>query len=947
MIPLSFGTPLILISLVVLPAIWWLLRMTPPRPQREVFPPLRILASLIKKDQTPTKSPWWLVLLRLAIAALIIIALAQPSWREDKELVQNKGALALLIDNSWPSATNWQNHKLTARKLIEEANNHNLPIYILASNEPQNSETGPFTGSAALSRLDAIKPMPLAADRTKLVERLKNIGQNNPNLQTDLQIAYLTDSLSEKSDKASFDQIQQIPHSIFQIFSNDKANWIGLTSVNNQSDKMIINAIRSDEGKMENIPLSAFDSDGRKIGEAQLHFDNSAIKGQAEITTPLEIRNDIAWLRLDDKAYASATLAVDASNKRRRIAMLAPLTSELPQPLLSPLYYPAKALAPYGDMIYSTKGDIDENIKTLLASKPAMLVIGDIANIPPQSEEAIARFIHDGGTLLRFAGPNLAAAESNDGLLPVKLRRGERNLGGVMSWAKPQSIAPFAADSPFATLTPPQDIEIARQILPEPSVDLHDKSWVNLADGTPLVTAQTRGAGRIIFVHTSAGPEWSNLPLSGFFVDLLRQFVALSHQPVSVNDGESSTKTLAPWRIFNAEGFPQAPSPSDKPISLNGKTPITASLDHLPGLYGQQDALYALNLLNSDSDFKRVELPKGEKIAHNSYDENDTISLIGIMWGLAFLLFILDSIIMLILGGLNFKNLKRNNLSPLILLIVFFCGFALSVTAPNLAQAQATNADDSTTQSEADLVMRASKTHLAYVKTGDDTIDATSKAGLEALNQFIVQRTTIEPGQVIELDLDKDELAFYPLIYWPIDASTNMPSQKAIGKIDAFMHQGGTVLFDTRDEITSNLNLDGSPTANTNRLREILAGLNVPPLEPQPQNHVIGRSYYIMPDFPGRYRGSQLWLEATQNNGENRPVNAGDGVSPILITANDFAGAWAHNGKGDWQYRLVPDDNMQRVWAFRGGLNIVMYVLSGNYKSDQVHVPEILKRLGQ
>ena len=75
-LPLAFGTPLVLAGLIALPIIWWLLRLTPPKPNQEVFPPLKILARILRKDETPHKSPWWLTLLRLALSALVILALA-------------------------------------------------------------------------------------------------------------------------------------------------------------------------------------------------------------------------------------------------------------------------------------------------------------------------------------------------------------------------------------------------------------------------------------------------------------------------------------------------------------------------------------------------------------------------------------------------------------------------------------------------------------------------------------------------------------------------------------------------------------------------------------------------------------------------------------------------------------------------------------------------------
>jgi hypothetical protein len=175
-----------------------------------------------------------------------------------------------------------------------------------------------------------------------------------------------------------------------------------------------------------------------------------------------------------------------------------------------------------------------------------------------------------------------------------------------------------------------------------------------------------------------------------------------------------------------------------------------------------------------------------------------------------------------------------------------------------------------------------------------------------------------------------------------------MPSAEAIAKVDAYMQQGGTVLFDTRDQLQAGASLDASASPANQRLRAILDNMNVPPLEPVPDDHVLTKSFFIMPDFPGRYEGSPLWVEATTPNNatQDRPVRTGDGVTPIMITANDFAGAWAVDEQGNPLLPTVPNDPMQRIYAIRGGVNIVMYMLTGNYKSDQVHVPALLERLG-
>ncbi|MFC6488862.1 DUF4159 domain-containing protein, partial [Nitratireductor sp. GCM10026969] len=269
---------------------------------------------------------------------------------------------------------------------------------------------------------------------------------------------------------------------------------------------------------------------------------------------------------------------------------------------------------------------------------------------------------------------------------------------------------------------------------------------------------------------------------------------------------------------------------------------------------------------------------------------------------------------------------------------------ALLLAAPDNARAQETPQVD-----EAAAIDAISATRIAYVVTGVSSVDAVSRAGIEGLSRFLAQKTALEPGAPAAVDIATDELSFYPLIYWPIDAGAEMPSEGVVARIDAYMQQGGTVLFDTRDQYSAGFGSSGSVSPETQRLRDILSGLNVPPLEPVPDDHVLTKAFYILAEFPGRYRGSDLWVEASVNaeSRSDRPVRTGDGVSPIMITGNDLAGAWAIDSDGSPLLPTVPSDPMQRVYALRAGVNIVMYMLTGNYKSDQVHVPALLERLGQ
>ncbi len=246
-------------------------------------------------------------------------------------------------------------------------------------------------------------------------------------------------------------------------------------------------------------------------------------------------------------------------------------------------------------------------------------------------------------------------------------------------------------------------------------------------------------------------------------------------------------------------------------------------------------------------------------------------------------------------------------------------------------------------------VEAATATRLAYVATGDADVDETSRLGLEQLTRALDQRTSAALAEPVALDPARDELAFYPVIYWPIAAGRPQPPPAAVARIAAFMRNGGTVIFDTRDALTSRSG--GSASPETLWLRKLLKGVDVPVLEPVPRDHVVTKTFYLLNGFVGRTENGQTWIEALPpidpKDRVNRPARAGDSVSPIIITSNDLAGAWAAHEDGSPLYPLTPGGPRQREMALRGGINLVMYALTGNYKADQVHARDLLERLSR
>jgi hypothetical protein len=564
--------------------------------------------------------------------------------------------------------------------------------------------------------------------------------------------------------------------------------------------------------------------------------------------------------------------------------------------------------------------------------------MADVGTLSPELRERLSAWIDQGGVLVRFAGPRLA--QGDDDLVPVKLRRGGRSLGGSLTWEKPQHLAAFSGDGPFAGLSVPKDVTVSRQVLAEPDAVLATRSWASLEDGTPLVTGEHRGKGIVSLFHVSADMRWSDLPLSGTFVEMLRRVVDLSgytSTPGAGVAGEGSKETVAPLHTLDGFGVFGPPPATAKPLPADYRDRATP--DHPPGFYGPADGPLAVNTLAAADRIAPLDT-SALHARRASYTNAEPRDLRGILLSASLALFLLDAIVVAVLGA-GIAGLLRRRAAPAALLFAVI----LSAMAAMPGPARAESSDD--------FAMKAvSQTRLAYVVTGNADVDNIVKAGLSGLTLFLAQRTALEAGDPVGVDPAHDELAFFPLIYWPVVPGAPKPPQDALNRIDAYMKQGGTVIFDTRDAIEAPAGENGaSQTPGMQTLRAILSSLDVPELEPVPREHVLTKTFYLLRDFPGRFTTGQTWVETLPREDEDeqasRPARGGDGVSPIIITSNDLAGAWAIRPDGQPMLPLVPGEPKQREFAFRAGVNIVMYTLTGNYKADQVHAPALIERLGQ
>ena len=937
-LPIGFAQPLVLLGLLSLPVLWWLLRLIPPRPRRIAFPPARLLFDIAPKEETPARTPWWLTALRLGLTALAIVAAAGPMWNPPVATSGGARPLALLIDDGWAAAASWQARVRTGEDILARAEADNRPVAVIpVSDAGKGIALQP--SAAARIRLRQHKPKPHTVERTEALPALTRFSESAP----DAEWIWLSDAIDIGRGAefvTGFGRLMQ--GRTLTVIEGGTPAVHALTAADNAAGGLSVKVLRAQTPLNDTGTVRALDLRGLPLGEALFSFAVSGRETEATLNLPVEIRNDIARLEIAGERSAGAVQLLDKRWRRRTVGVVTGASAGTAQPLLASTFYLSRALSPFADVRLGERISPSDAVSRFLDQKVPMLILADVGNIVGNARARLAQWINEGGVLVRFAGPRLAAAD--DELVPVRLRRGGRVLGGSLTWEKPQPLAAFSREGPFAGMNVPGDVTVNRQVLADPEAGLNERTWATLADGTPLVTGAKRGKGMIVLFHVTADTRWSDLPLSGAFVDMLRRVVSLAGtSAVEADAAERGRETLAPARVLDGFGAFTAPPATARPVPANFAR--RADADHPPGFYGPPEGLLAVNTLTALDRMQPLDVAAlGARM--ESYRLSEPLDLRGPIFLGALALLLIDALIVFWLAG-GIGRLARWRRPAAAALLVAILAAALAI--PERARAQAA-ADDFAMESTL-------QTRLAFVITGDGETDNVSKAGLSGLSLFLAQRTALEPGEPVGLDIARDELSFFPLIYWPIVPGAPKPAPQALARIDAYMKQGGTVLFDTRDAIIAPPGPGGETRSpGMTALREILSSLDIPELEPLQKDHVLTKTFFLLRDFPGRFSSGQLWVEAipgenpddeTVNGQPQRPARGGDGVSSILITSNDLAGAWAMRPDGQQMLPMVDSEPRQREMAYRAGVNIVMYVLTGNYKADQVHVPALLERLGQ
>lgn len=653
--PIDFDNPWILGVLPPTLLLFMLImRSVPPRPKEEDFPFIRLLFDLDSDEQEADKMPWWQRAVNYGAVSAIAIAAAGPHLNQAPSF-EGEGPVLIAVDNGFASAPDWQMRVEEMTNIIRHAHNQDREIIILPTARPETGgnvgHSGSMQAAAALDYLHAMEPQSWSINHGQSTVALEAI-------EMDLSAAYWLSNGLEGPNTTSF-AVELGNRAPLTVIENSEQHPVLLMMEPQfENGDYRITVKRSEIEEAQTLSISAYNESHVLITRQDLVFEEGASEAsivfESDSASANGIRlNDVFRFAIDREQGAGTTALVDEKWKPRSVGLVVQNQFDV-QSLLGEARFINAALGPHVDLY---QGGIEALIDS---GDVSVLVIPDAVTINDISRAKLEAWVESGGTLLRFAGPNMARAEhKNDPLLPVDLRRGTRSLNeGVAAARDIGHIENFAENSPFVGVEIDENINIERQILAQPGPDTDSKIWASLADGTPLVSADSLGQGKVVLVHTSANTRWGDLSLSPMFIDLMLGVVQQSNSVQDTSDYQ--LPMMPPISVLDGFGDLEAPITTVEPISQSVVDVQDMGPLHPPGFYGNTVTRYAYNISDTITDLQGLgDLP--ETTARQTYAQSvDKKDLTHPLWagGLG-LLFISSMILFAQQGHFDRKGSAR------------------------------------------------------------------------------------------------------------------------------------------------------------------------------------------------------------------------------------------------------------------------------------------------
>ncbi|OSQ39463.1 DUF4159 domain-containing protein [Thalassospira mesophila] len=951
----TFLYPALLAGLLLLPVLWLIIRSAPRRPRTIRFPAARLLIGASHNRRNAERAPLWQTILRSLIMLALVLAAAHPVLNKADYAPEN-GAVLVMVDNSWSSAASWPQYQQGMKQLVNQARLNGQSIFIASTAAQAIGANrvdlppllGPLSPHDAQNAFERLQPHPWGPQYPTLTSQIAERQDITNAITSAILITDNTDAPG-KADLAN--ELSAVaPLFVLHAASDVENGTLVISALTRTKTGLTATLHHDPQAHLRHTVLIARDAQGQIIVRHPATLAENTTRTSLDIPLPGDIANAIQTVGLANIDSAAALFQTGAKWQQRTVGIVVS-SGDGPVLLSDRYFFLDRAISPYASITYGT-------LASLLAQSPDILVAtGTIPGLGSQ-QGALARWIDNGGMLVRFAGdsPN----SPDDRFLPVTLRLGNRDFGGSMSWERPKHVLEFSDNSPFFGVSVPDEITVTRQLLAEPDPDIVEKTWARLTDGTPLITSISRNAGRIVLFHVTPWADWSNLPMSGLFVQIWQRLL-----PLASPDHRASPQIqtlLPPQSILDGFGHSHQPDPTVLALQTENDMPDPR---HPPGIYGQNGQAVAHNLgpylTGLDTPIVWPDQARIQTLSDSNQTDLATFCVFA-----AFCLFLLDTLITVLTGASSrfqgyYRGRKmakslaktdqnngmgkhqtnanaapdmpsRSTLKNLVLLGVVLGNTALVLTGfGSISPAQAQAQDDSNSGKNFQAALHP---RLAYMQTGVAAIDRLSRAGLSGLTETLRKRTAADLAAPVMINPQTDDLSFYPLIYWPLAEGQNLLSPYGSEQLNRYLANGGMILIDSRDR-------EVEPA----RLRRLLEGVEIPTLARAPRDHIVFRSFYLLDEAYGRF-DAPLWVDA-------RPDPRLDGVASVLFGGNDWAASWVKTRLELEEYGTAtrnPIDDItprQHELALRFGVNLVIYALTGSYKGDQVHLPAILERLGR
>lgn len=890
----TFQNPEYFVFLLIVPILWKYFKEGPDRPVLKKFPAIILIAQNTSSDSTPIKKNYLNLLLKTLLVFLITVLLANPSEKKDF-----KTKPLIIIDNGWDSGPGWEKINKGINQFLESKKSNTFTIFpTVASNKNKFNYLFEKKEFEIREYLKGIKPLALKPNYILLSKELPNF------VQDDTKIFWFTNHYMNKEKKAFYDSIKS---KNLKIYSSSKEDFPIILSLLSQEDNIYSFGLINMNKDLDNFFIDCYDIKQRiiirqKVSQDKIKYDEQNF-GNFSVEIPKEKNDLIYYFKISNSKSVSSVAIKSNYVKKKKIGLVQTNFQDNDNEYFRANFFVRKAL----ESNYDLKSlPLDQ----LLSPNKSLIISDDFDTTFFGFEERILQWIGEGGTFLKFAGDKfLSHAENNQlssvlGIIPITKK--VISVDGELSFKRNLSIAQISGKSPIRDFEIPKKIKINKYIeIPKNIDNLKLKFWVKLDNGAPLITQRPYEKGNLILVHLPANNEWSNISLSIFFPDLLNKIIQISR---GIN-AEEVQQIFKPLKILDALG--NLVEPRIDTLNLDSKIFMDSKLtrDNPPGLYKNELGFHGLNISDYlQNEYDYIYLPK--EIIIDDFNSNSSFEIKNFLVLLCLLVFVCETLVNFL--GRDFLKFKYfNPLKVMFLILIVF--------SPNIVFAN-------------EKLDYLGQTKLAYIQTGVEEIDRINYEGLREISSYISSKTSAILGSPIGLDLEKDEIDYFPIIYISLIKNAKNLNDISLGKLQNFINSGGILLFDCKASFESLFVEDCLIL-----FKKHYKNLDISAFKKLTSESTLSKSFYLLNSYPGR-KNEMVYI--AYNNQINN-----DKVLSIVIGNNDWTGAWAKDANNSFLLPLFENDKEQRDLSFRFGTNIVLYSLTGNYKSDQVHIPEILKRM--